>query len=135
VLAGIVLVCAVLKWLVYRRVPGRSYYALHPSQWVVIQEENPSYRVIVYDIFRGIVSEQTFEKYRDITPEEARLYDSPELRRHKYYSYISIAERNDSEVIFRDPVREQGLLTYPPWYTLVRFDAVTVGEPKRSLAG
>jgi len=135
VLAGIVLICAVLKWLVHRRVAGRSYYALHPSQWVVIQEEDPSYRVIVYDVFRGIASEQTFGKYRDITPEEARLYDSPELRRHRYYSYISIAERNDGEVRFHDPVREQGLLTYPPWYPSVRFGAATAGEPKRSSPG
>jgi len=83
------------------------------------------YRVIVYDVFRGIASEQKFEKYRDITPEEARLYESPELRRHRYYSYVSIAERNDGEVRFHDPVREQGILTYPPWYPSVRFGEAT----------
>ena len=122
-LAGIILVSAGMKWLVHRRAPGRSYYTLHPFQWIVIREENPSYTVVVYDMFRGVIRELRFEKYRDITPEEARRYDSPELRRHRYFSYIETVEKNGGEIRFRDPVREEGLISYPPWYPSVTISA------------
>ena len=123
VVTGIIAVSACMKWLVHRRAPGRSYCTMHPFQWIVIREENPSYTVVVYDMFRGGIREQKFEKYRDITPAEARRYDGlPELRRHRYFSYITTAEKKGSEITFRDPVREQGLISYPPWYP-----SVTVG--------
>jgi inner membrane protein len=132
IFAGIIIVSAGMKWLVYRRAPGRSYYTFHLFQWIVIREENPSYTVVVYDLFRGITREQSFEKYRDITPEEAHRYDSPELRRHRYYSYISVAEQNGGEVRFHDPVREQGLISYPPWYPAVTVGTAMSVEPERS---
>ena len=121
--AGIVLVCAVMKWVVHRRVSGRSYYTMHPFQWIVIREENPSYTVAVYDLFRGITRELRYEKYRNITPAEARRYDSPELRRHRYFSYITTVEKDGDEIRFRDPVREEGLLSYPPWYPTITVKA------------
>jgi inner membrane protein len=121
VFAVIIMASAGMKWLVHRRVPGRSYYTLRPFQWIVIREENPSYTVTVYDMFRGVIEERRFGKYRNITPEEARRYDSPELRRHRYFSYITTVEKDGGEVRFHDPVREQGLISYPPWYPSVVF--------------
>jgi inner membrane protein len=123
IFAGIIMVSAGMKWLVHRRAPGRSYYTLHPFQWIVIREENPSYTVVVYDMFRGPVRELTVEKYRNITPEEAHRYDSPELRRHRYFSYVSTVEKNGGEIRFHDPVREEGLISYPPWYPSVTVSA------------
>jgi inner membrane protein len=123
IFAGIILVSAAMKWLIHRKAPGRSYYTLHPFQWIVIREENPSYTVVVYDTFRGVIRELTFEKYRNIRPEEAHRCDSPELRRHRYFSYISTVERNGSEITFHDPVREEGLISYPPWYPSVTVSA------------
>ncbi|HMA05585.1 MAG TPA: metal-dependent hydrolase [Methanomicrobiales archaeon] len=117
--AGIILVSGGMKWLVHRKAPGRSYYTFHPFQWIVIREENPSYTVVVYDMFRGVIRELDFEKYRNIGAEEARRYDGPELRRHRYFSYISTVEKKGSEIIFHDPVREEGLISYPPWYPSV----------------
>jgi inner membrane protein len=119
IFAGIILVSAGMKWLVHRKAPGRSFYTLHPFQWIVIREENPSYTVVVYDMFRGVIRELNFEKYRNITPEEAHRYDSPELRCHRYFSYISAVEKKGSEIRFHDPVREEGLMSYPPWYQSV----------------
>jgi len=119
IFAGILIVSAGMKWVVHRNVTGRSYYTLHPFQWIVIREENPSYTVVVYDMFRGVIREQRFEKFEGITHEEARRYDSPELRRHRYYSYVTTVEKVGSEIRFRDPVREEGLITYPPWYPAV----------------
>ena len=121
--AGIIVVSAGMKWLVHRRAPGRSYYTLHPFQWIVIQEDDPSYTVVVYDMFRGAGRKLSFEKYRNITPEEANRYESPEIRRHRYFSYISAVEENDGEIRFHDPVRESGLISYPPWYPSVTIKA------------
>ena len=123
IFAGIILVSAGMKWLVHRKAPGRSFYTLHAFQWIVIGEENPSYTVVVYDMFRGVIRELNFEKYQNIRPEEAHQYDSPELRRHRYFSYISTVEKKGSEIIFHDPVREEGLISYPPWYPSVTVSA------------
>jgi inner membrane protein len=126
IFTGIILVSAGMKWLVHRKAPGRSYSTLHPFQWIVIREENPSYSVMVYDMFRGVIQELNFEKYRNITPSEGHRYDRlPELRRHRYFSYISTVEKEGSEITFHDPVREKGLISYPPWYPSV---TVSAGE-------
>jgi hypothetical protein len=117
---GIVIVSAGMKWLLHRKVPGRSYYTMHPFRWIVIREENPSYTVMVYDMFAGILREMTFEKYRNITPGEAHQHDRlPEIRRHRYFSFTTTVEKNGGEIRFHDPVREEGLIPYPPWYPSV----------------
>jgi inner membrane protein len=129
VFTGLIVVGAGMKWSVDRKTHGRSYAALGAAlgwfKWIVIREENPSYKVVVYDLFRGPVRESRYEKYQNITSEETARYDNlPELRRHRYFSYISTVEKEGSEIIFRDPVREEGLMTYPPWYP-----SFTVSEP------
>jgi inner membrane protein len=127
---GLIVVSAGMKWYMYRKIPGRSYSTLHSFQWIVIREENPSYTVTVYDMFKGVIRELSFEKYRDITPAEGHRYDGlPELRRHRYFSYISTVEKTGSEITFHDPVREVGLISYPPWYPSVTISAAeTIGE-------
>jgi inner membrane protein len=124
VFACLVAVGAGMKWFVDGKTRGRSYSALRGFQWIVIREENPSYTVMVYDLLRGPVQELTFEKYRDITRGEVQAYDGlPEVRRHRYFSYISTVEKMGGRITFRDPVREQGLITYPPWYPSVTVSA------------
>ncbi|MGA2934418.1 MAG: metal-dependent hydrolase [Methanomicrobiales archaeon] len=127
VFVGMILVSSATKWFVHRKTRGRSFPTLHPFQWIIIREENPSYSVMVYDMFRGVIRELNFEKYRNITPSEVHRYDSlPELRRHRYFSYITIVEKNGSEIIFHDPVREEGLISFPPWYPSVKVNAKDV---------
>jgi inner membrane protein len=124
---GLIVVTAGMKWSVDGKTHGRSYSALRGFQWIVIREEYPSYTVMVYDLFRGPVQELTFEKYLDITPQEVRKYDGlPEVRRHRYFSYISTVEKKGSGITFHDPVRERGLITYPPWYPSVTVSAAEV---------
>jgi inner membrane protein len=121
---GLVVVGAGMKWSVDTKTHGRSYSTLHGFQWIVIREENPSYTVMVYDLFRGPVQELTFEKCLNTTPGEIRMYDGlMEVRRHRYFSYISTVEKKGSGITFHDPVREQGLITYPPWYPSVTISA------------
>jgi inner membrane protein len=123
-LIGLIMVSAGMKWYVYRKIPGRSYSTFHSFQWLVILEENPSYTITVYDVFKGIIRQLSVEKYRDITPAEADRYEGlPELRRHRYFSYISTVEKRGSDITFHDPVREEGLISYPPWYPSVTVQA------------
>jgi inner membrane protein len=124
---GILLISAGVKWYFQEKTHGRTYFLTHhPLRWIVIGEENTSYSVRTYDIMRGMIQEQTFEKYRNITPSEASRYDMlPDLRRHRYFSYITTIEKNGNEIIFHDPVRENGLVPYPTWYATV---SVKTGE-------
>lgn len=125
ILTGIIVLSLGMKWFVYQKVRGKSYQNFHSFQWVVIQDEPASYSVVVYDIFRGVIRELAFEKYRNITPSDAHRYDYlPEVKRQKYFSYINTVEKNGGEVTFRDPVREEGLISYPPWYPSVTIHTI-----------
>ncbi|MDD1653420.1 MAG: metal-dependent hydrolase [Methanomicrobiales archaeon] len=120
VFAALIITGAGMKWIVHRRTKGRSYSTLHPYQWVVIREGDASCTVLIYDLLRGILREEHHEKYRNITPAEVARYGSlPEVRRHRYFSYVSTVEKDGSEISFHDPVREGGLIAYPPWYPSV----------------
>jgi len=121
---GLIVSGAGMKRVVDKKTRGRSYSALSGFEWIVIRDENPSWTVMVYDLFRGPVREMRFERYQDVSPKEIHMYDDlPELRRHRYFSYISVAERKGSDILFHDPIREQGLITYPPWYPSVTVSA------------
>ncbi len=125
ILTGIIVLSLGMKWFVYQKVRGKSYQNFHSFQWIVIQDEPASYSVWVYDIFRGVIQKSIFEKYRNITPSDARRYDYlPEVKRQKYFSYINTVEKKGSEVTFRDPVREEGLISYPPWYPSVTIHTI-----------
>jgi len=116
----LIIISAGMKWSVHRKTRGRSYPTLHPFQWIVIREKNAFYTVLAYDMFRGITRELSYEKYRNITPSEVSRYERlPELRRHRYFSSITTVEKNGSEITFHDPVREEGLISFPPWYPSV----------------
>jgi len=133
IFTGIIIVSLGMKWVVYQRTHGRSYPTFHLFQWIVIREADASYSVMFYDIFRGVLRELTYEKYREITPSEAHRYDSlPDVRRHRYFSYISTVEKNGRGITFRDPVRDEGLISYPPWYPSV---TIKTGEATPSVDG
>jgi len=120
VFSGLVITSAVMKGLVHHRIGGRSYSTLDPFRWVVIREENPSWTVMEYHLLRGMLRERIYDKFRGITPSEISRYDDlPDVRRHRYFSYLSVAERDGNVITFRDPVREEGLIAYPPWYPSV----------------
>ncbi|HMZ31334.1 MAG TPA: hypothetical protein PLY13_02445, partial [Methanoregulaceae archaeon] len=105
---------------VYQQTHGTSYPTFHPLRWIVIREESSSYPVMVYEIFRGVIRDFSYEKYTNITPSEARMYDTlVEVKRHTYFSYIPAVKKNGDEIIFHDPIREEGLISYPPWYPSV----------------
>ena len=122
VFLGLVALCLGMRWFVSGKFDGKTYssFTFHPFRRVVIRENPSSWSVTVFEIFRGVIREETFEKYRNIAPSEVKRYcDVREIRRHRYFSYISIVEKNDSGITFSDPVRLDDFITYPPWYPSV----------------
>jgi inner membrane protein len=121
VFIGLVVVCACLRSYVRLKTNGRLLTTPNPAKWLVISENETSYFLYTYHVFHGVTGVLTFDKYRNITPSEIESFETlPEVRRHKYFSYITIAEREGSQVLFHDPLREQGIIPFPPWYASVR---------------
>lgn len=105
------------------KVKGRTIATMNPLRWMVIEDLPDAYRFYVYDFFKGASPAESYEKYRGLTPEEAaRNEGRPEVRRLKYNSYVVTAEKKDGVIIFRDPVRENGHIWYPPGYKTYRLD-------------
>jgi len=73
--------------------------------------------------------ECTLVLIRDVVPSKKRarvplsFSDLPELWRHQYFSDISIVERVGTRVTSHDPLREQGLIPYPPAYARITVSA------------
>jgi inner membrane protein len=101
---------------------GRTIPTLNPFSWLIIEENETSYLIEEYRVFEGITNQSIFEKYRDISPAEADPYMLfPETRRLRYFSYLIVVEKNSSAIMFHDPLREDQIIWYPPYYTTVEY--------------
>jgi inner membrane protein len=121
----VIAVSAGLKVFVALNTEGTTIPTLNPLAWLVISENESAYTVSNYSLLHGTTGSLTFEKFTNLTPAEAQPYtERPEYRRFAYYSYLTTAERNATHVTFRDPLREQKILFYPPSYQNVSFEAV-----------
>jgi inner membrane protein len=98
-----------------------------PLRWILIHEAADFYRVEFFTIFQGITEKQVFLKYAGTTAREIEPYlRMPEVRRHRYHSYLSTAEKTGNVITFHDPLRELGYILYPPYYTCI---TLPLGEP------
>lgn len=98
--------------------PGGRHMPLpNPLHWVIINENETSFFITRYSLSGGISGSETFEKYINTDISEAgKFHVLPEVRRVKFHSYITVAEKIRSEFIFSDPLREKGYFLYPPEY-------------------
>ncbi|MDD1700453.1 MAG: hypothetical protein LUQ04_06630, partial [Methanoregula sp.] len=100
--------------------PGRKIPSINPFRWIVIRENESSYKVRNYSLFHGYSDETVFEKYRNTGARELAVASQfPEVRRLFFFSYIVTAERIGSDLILSDPLREKGYLYYPLKYKRV----------------
>lgn len=114
---GFILLSAGMKMYVTLQTNGETVPGLNPARWLIIQEDDSEYIVLEYHLFHGVTNTTVFEKYSNISPEEARTYGTiPEIQRLCYHSYITTVERDTSRIIFRDPLRESGRIMYPRKY-------------------
>lgn len=113
--------CTGLKLVVSSRVTGTAIPTRHPLRWLVLEDAGESYRLSRYHILKGFGEVTEYEKFDGVTSEEASRYrDLPELRRLSYHSYIVTVRREGEDLVFRDPLRDEGVIFYPMYYTKVR---------------
>lgn len=116
--AIVTLVFAVLKLSMKLRTSGRTMPLVNPFRWLVLEETPEAYRVHADTLFARDRSPRVYPKYAGgMTPEEAEKYrDLPEVKRLAYNSYIVTVAKIGDSVVFRDPVRDDDILWYPPHF-------------------
>jgi inner membrane protein len=96
---------------------GRAIPTLHPLRWLLISEDNHHYFLRWFSPITTQGPQVIYEKYRGTTECEIEpLFSNPEYRRMRFYSYIITAERIGDTVTFRDPLRIDRVIFYPPFY-------------------
>ncbi|MDD1669946.1 MAG: metal-dependent hydrolase [Methanomicrobiales archaeon] len=111
---------ALLKLFLALTTEGITIPTKNPLHWFVIRDEDGSYSILSRNLLGGLTEPRVFPKYRNISPEEAEPYRVlPEIRRHRYNSYITTVEKKGDTITFRDPFRAEGFTRYP-------FDSATV---------
>ena len=99
------------------QLPGRKFPFMNPLRWLVLLEDETSYRIRTYTLFRGYSGETVFEKFKNTDVYElAAAAQIPEVRRFLFFSYLVTAERNGHVLILADPLRENGIMHYPAKY-------------------
>ena len=113
--------CAGLKLFASSRVTGTTIPTRHPLHWLILDDAEESYLLSRYHLFRGYGERSAFLKFDGVSEEEASRYRGlPEIRRLYFHSYIVTVRRDGEDLVFRDPLRDQGIFFYPPYYKIVR---------------
>lgn len=113
--------CAALKLVVSSRLNGITIPTRHPLHWLVLEDTGGSYLLSRYHLIRGSGDTTEFPKFDGVTSEEASRYrELPEIRRLYYHSYIVTVRRDGEDLVYRDPLRDEGIFFYPPYYKTVR---------------
>lgn len=108
---------AVAKLLIMEKTKGRTIATMNPFRWAVIEDTPDAYLFYRCDLLGRRSPAEAYEKYRDITPAEARKNDRvPEVRRLRYHSYVVTVDAGDGGITYHDPIREKGHIWYPPYY-------------------
>ncbi|MDD1712583.1 MAG: metal-dependent hydrolase [Methanoregulaceae archaeon] len=110
-----------LKGYITTRIPGHVLPTPHLLKWVIVNDRDTSVEVRRFQFFRGISAVTAFPKFLHTSPEEISHYQHlPEVRRHQFYSYCSVVEKEGAMIVFHDPLREQHYFWYPPSYPSLR---------------
>ncbi|MDD1664402.1 MAG: metal-dependent hydrolase [Methanomicrobiales archaeon] len=105
---------ALLKVYLAATTDGATIPTKNPLKWFVIREEDGSYAIRARHIPGGFTEPRVVRKFTNVEPSEAEQYrDLPEVRRHRYNSYITTVEKNGDTITFRDPFRAEGFTRYP----------------------
>ena len=111
---------ALLKLYIAGTTDGITIPTSNPFKWFVIREENDSYIIQTRYLLKYHIKTEIFPKFRNVEPGEIEQYlNLPEVKRHRYNSYVTTVEKNGETITFRDPFRSEGFARYP-------FDHVTV---------
>jgi len=117
-----ILLSAGMKLYVVLQTDGKTVPGLNPARWLIIEENDSAYIIQEYHLLHGVTDEKIFDKYSNVSPEEALIYRKmPEIQRLLYNSYIMIVKKDGVHITFSDPLRESGLILYPRKYASFSF--------------
>lgn len=111
----------ILKVVVAAHYRGTTIPTFNPLKWLVIRESGDSYEVYAAGLSKRRETLAVYHRHDGVGPGFiSRHSGDPEVQRLAYHSYVTVAGREDGTVVIRDPIRESGLLPYPPYYKRVR---------------
>jgi inner membrane protein len=123
---AVLVVRSAVRGYVSYRTTGRVLPNPNLLEWVIVDDQGTSVEVRRFQFFRGLSEGTVFPKFLNTTPEEISRYrDLPEVRRHRFYSYLSVARKEGDTISFHDPLREEHYFWYPPAYQSIRLDSGT----------
>jgi inner membrane protein len=119
----VVAVFTVLKIVMALTLKGESIPTFNPFRWYEIRETEDTFIFRCISLIRGSCGEKEFIKSRDVTVGDmAGSAGIPEVKRLKYYSYFTTAERDGDAIVIRDPLRDEGIIFYPQSYKKIRLE-------------
>jgi inner membrane protein len=113
------------------KIKGKTYPTINPLRWLVIQNDQNYWSLNFVDLISGCNSgSRTWPAIKGVTEEElARVSDIPAVRRVRYHSSFTIALRDENEdIVIEDPSRLEGIIRYPPYYTIITLRQTNVGR-------
>ncbi len=125
----VVAVFTVLKLFMALTCKGETIPTFNPFRWYEIRETEDTFIFRCISLVRGSCGEKKFIKSHDVTVRDmAGTAGFPEVKRLKYYSYFTTAERDGDAIVIRDPLRDEGIIFYPQSYKKIRLEKK--GEPE-----
>lgn len=120
VVIGFVAFRTLMKAVMMISQDGVTIPRMNPFYWYIVHENDEVYELESYRVMARQEILGRFPRYQNITKEElAPFMERPEVRRHLYYSYISVAIRTDNTIILFDPLRREKFIWYPPDYASI----------------
>jgi len=112
---AIILASTGLKAYISRKVEGIAIPAMNPMRWLIMKETPNSLFIYWFSFLKGPANPVAYGKATGLE-QGVHYEDSPELRRMRYHSYVVIAGLEGNKITFRDPVRMDGYIWYPPYF-------------------
>jgi len=103
-------------------IKGKVYPTTNPLRWLAIGKLKNCWSIQFVNLLTGPKpGSRTWPALRGVTDEDMDLISGiPEVRRLRYHSCFTVAERNENmDVVIQDPLRVEGIIRYPPYYTRI----------------
>ncbi len=103
-------------------ITGRTLPTINPLRWLAIEKYQNTWSLKFVNLLTGSESgNRNWPANRGVTEEEiSQISKIPAVKRVRYNSYFTTAERKDNgDIVIQDPARVEGIIRYPPYYTNV----------------
>ncbi len=118
IFSGFILFRALLKIIMAMNFSGTTIPRFNPFSWLILDRTGSSYELRRYVMPGKTSGKKSWEKCRGVPCDIFReCEEMAEYRRLRYYSYFVVAERTGDSVMLHDPLRDERIIFYPPYYS------------------